>query len=427
MNGPGSNFPHVFRVRQTFEGPQLDDLPAEVDSQLSRLNLAEKVRPGQSVAITAGSRGITGIRHIIKGVVDHLKRLKAEPFIVPAMGSHGGGTAEGQRRIVESHGITEAFCGCPIRASMDTVVVCRAAEGFEVHFDKHAHDADHVVVCNRVKPHTLFDGDIQSGLMKMMLIGLGKHAGARIYHRVIRDHSFGRVVRSVAGEVRAKCSILAGVAVVENSYGRTAVIEAVAPADFESREKDLLVAARTWLPRLPFDDVDVLLIDEVGKNISGAAVDLNVVGRKRLIHRAADDETPKVRMIAVRDLTDATYGNATGIGLVEFCRTRVLEKMDVKVTRINALTGGHFAEAMLPLDYPTDREMLEVMLTQIGLAEPPDAKMLWIRNTLALAEVACSSAYLAEARSRGDLEILSEPRPLEFDESGNLSDEHMNE
>jgi len=310
---------------------------------------------------------------------------------------------------------------------MDTVVVCRAAEGFEVHFDKHAHDADHVVVCNRVKPHTLFDGDIQSGLMKMMLIGLGKHAGARIYHRVIRDHSFGRVVRSVAGEVRAKCSILAGVAVVENSYGRTAVIEAVAPADFESREKDLLVAARTWLPRLPFDDVDVLLIDEVGKNISGAAVDLNVVGRKRLIHRAADDETPKVRMIAVRDLTDATYGNATGIGLVEFCRTRVLEKMDVKVTRINALTGGHFAEAMLPLDYPTDREMLEVMLTQIGLAEPPDAKMLWIRNTLALAEVACSSAYLAEARSRGDLEILSEPRPLEFDESGNLSDEHMNE
>ncbi len=185
------------------------------------------------------------------------------------MGSHGGGTAEGQREVLESYGITEAFCGCPIRASMETVVVCQTAEGFDVHFDRHAFEADHVVVCNRIKPHTGFVGDIESGLMKMMLIGLGKHEGAKIYHRAIHDYSFGQIVRSVAGRVLESCRIVAGLAIVENGYDETAIIAGVAPGEFEAREKELLVLAKKLMPRLPFDHIDLLVIDEIGKNISG--------------------------------------------------------------------------------------------------------------------------------------------------------------
>ncbi len=415
----------VFRVRQKFDAPQIDDVPGEVEAQLSRLSLGNKIKPGQTVAIAVGSRGIANIHRIVKTIVAHIKWLGADPFIVPAMGSHGGGMAEGQREIVESYGITQEFCGCPIRSNMETVIVCEAAEGFPVHFDKHAYAADHVVVCNRIKPHTQFVGDIESGLMKMMLSGLGKHSGAKVYHRAIKDYSFGQIVRSVAGEVLTKCSIAAGVAIIENSYCQTARIEAVPPEQFEDREKELLIQAKQLMPRLPFKTADILLIDEIGKNISGTGFDLSVVGRKYLVHKAADDEYPKVNMIALRDLTDLSHGNAEGMGLAEFCRTRLLEKVAVDVTRLNALTSGHYTGSMVPLDYDTDSEMLQVMLSQIGLTEPPDAKLLWIRNTLALTEVECSAAYLDEARDRDDLEILTDLRPLPFDASRNLCDEHM--
>lgn len=420
-----SEYPQIFRVHQKFEGPRVDDVPGEVERQLSRLSLGQRIRPGQSVAITAGSRGIANIHQIIKAIVDHAKKVGAKPFIVPAMGSHGGGTAEGQRQILESYGITESFCGCPIRASMETIIVCDAKEGFPVHFDKHASTADHVVVCGRVKPHTGFHGDIESGLMKMMLIGLGKHAGAKIYHRAIKDFSFGQIVRSVAREVLQRCRIVAGVGIVENAYDETARIEAVAPSEFEEREKALLVLAKQWMPRLPFPAADVLVIDEIGKNISGTGMDTNVVGRKYLEHQAAESEFPKVKQILIRDLTEETHGNASGIGLAEFCRSRVLRKMDVHATRTNCLTGGHATGAMVPLDYETDREMLDQALSVIGLAEPPRSRLMWIRNTLKVAEVECSVAYWNEARERKDLEIVGQPRPLPLDAIGNLSDEEF--
>ena len=403
----------------------LDDVAAEVEAQLSRLSLGSSIKAGQTVAITAGSRGIANIRHIVKAIVDHLKHLGAAPFIVTAMGSHGGGTVDGQRKIIETFGITEAFCGCPIRASMETVVVCEAAEGFAIHFDKHAFGADHVVVCNRIRPHTQFMGDVESGLLKMMLIGLGKHAGARIYHRAIRDYSFGRIVRSVAHEVLTRCPIVAGVAIVENGRGQTARIEAVPPQRFEEREKALLEQARQWMPRLPFEAADILLIDEVGKNISGTGFDLTVTGRRHHVHKAADHETPRIKMIALRDLAAATYGNAEGMGLAEFCRSRLLEKVDKQITRVNSLTSGHHTGSMAPLDFDTDGEMLNVMLSQMGLAEPVDARLMWIRNTRDVVEVECSSAYLAEARDRSDLKILSDARELPFDAEGNLCDKQM--
>jgi hypothetical protein len=414
------DYPQIFRVRQTFERPQVVDIPGEVASQLASLSLQKSVKPGQAVAITAGSRGIANIQLVIKAIVDHFKDLGAKPFIVPAMGSHGGGTAEGQQEIIEGYGITEAFCGCPIRASMETVVVCQAAEGFAVHFDKHAFGADHVVVCGRVKPHTGFYGDIESGLMKMMLIGLGKHAGAKIYHRAIKDYSFGQIVRSVAREVLSKCRIVAGVGIVENGYDETAKIQAVAPHEFEDREKELLVLAKKWLPSLPFKTADLLLIDEIGKNISGTGMDTNVVGRKYLDHVAAEHEWPKIRTIVIRGLTPETHGNATGIGLAEFALTRAIDAIDIPITRTNCLTGGHATGAMIPIHYASDREVLDVSLPIIGLTEPVDAKLMWIHNTLDVAEVECSAAYLDEARERKDLDIVSDVRPLPFDASGVL-------
>jgi hypothetical protein len=412
--------PPIFRVRQRFDAPRVADIEGEVRRQLGRLGLEKKIKPGQSVAITAGSRGIANIHRIIKAIVEAMKALKAEPFIVPAMGSHGGGTAAGQRKVLESYGVTEEFCGCPIRASMQTVVVCQTAEGFDVHFDRHAFGADHVVVCNRVKPHTGFVGDIESGLMKMMLIGLGKHEGAKVYHRAIQDFSFPQIIRSVAGRVLETCHITAGLAIVENGYDETAAIVGVGPHEFEAREKETLVLAKKLMPRLPFDEVHLLIIDEIGKDISGSGMDTNVVGRKYHVHKAACDEFPKVKRIFVRGLTEATHGNAAGIGLAEFCTTRALEQVNVEATRINCLTAGHVAAAMMPLDFPNDRAALEIALPTIGLVEPPQAKIVWIKNTLELGEVECSAVYLNDARRRSDLEILAEPRPMPFDAEGNL-------
>ncbi|MDP6442790.1 MAG: lactate racemase domain-containing protein [Pirellulaceae bacterium] len=415
-------YPEIFRVRQSFPTEQLADIPGEVDAQLARLDLRTSISAGQTVAITAGSRGINNIDIIVKAIADHVKSLGGEPFVVPAMGSHGGGTADGQRGILAGYGVTEDFLECPIKASMETVVVCDAAEGFPVHFDKHAFQADHVVVCGRVKPHTNFIGDIESGLMKMMLIGLGKHNGAKIYHRAIKDHSFGQIVRSVAREVLSKCHIVAGVAIVENGYDETAEIGAVPPADFESREKELLVRAKELMPKLPFDAADILLIDQIGKNISGTGMDTNIVGRKHRAHQAAEHEFPKIKNISIRGLTEATHGNATGIGLAEFCLSRAVEQMDADVTRINCLTGGHSLGAMIPLDFPSDRDVLDAALSIIGLTAPEEAKLMWIENTLHLAEVECSAVYLDEARDRDDLEILVEPRPLPLDSDGLLAD-----
>lgn len=415
-----SSYPRFFRLRQTFAGPRVDDVPGRVRDELARLKLDEKVLPGQSVAITAGSRGIANIHLIIKAAVEYFQSLGAAPFIVPAMGSHGGGTAEGQRYILETYGITEQFCGCPIRSSMETIVVCQTAEGFPVHFDRHASQADHVLVVGRVKPHTGFVGDIESGLMKMMLIGLGKHAGAKIYHRAIQDYSFPQIVRSVASHVIQKCRILAGLAIVENGYDQTAQIAAVRPEELEQREKELLLVARQWMARLPFDRADILLIDEIGKNISGSGMDTNVVGRKFDDHKALPDELPKVKRIVVRGLTEATHGNAAGIGLSEFCLSRVVREMNVDVTRINCYTGSHVSGCMIPPHYETDREVLDVALETIGLVDPPDARILWIQNTLDLAEVECSAAYLPLARQRDDLEVLTELRDLPLDAQGNL-------
>ena len=415
-------FPRLMRIRQQFEAPDVDDIPATVRAEMGSLDLGARVKKGDSVAISVGSRGIAKIALITKSVIDELKALGAEPFVVPAMGSHGGGTADGQRAIIESYGVTEEFIGAPIRATMDVVQVGETEEGVAVYFDKYAYEADHVVVAGRVKPHTGFVGEIESGLHKMMLIGLGKHKGAALYHRAIVHYSFDRIVRSVGQTVIDKCGVLFGLGIVENQYDRTALIRAVEPANFVDGEKELLILARRWMPTLPFDRIDLLIVDRIGKDISGAGMDTNVIGRKYNDHRAAEKEFPKITRIVVRGLTEATHGNACGIGIADFTHCRVIDGMDRESSYINCLTGNHPSAGHIPLYYDSDREIIEKALQTIGLVEPAHAKVVRIRDTLDVEEILVSDVYEPEVAKRDDLSVVEPAKDLAFDDAGDLTE-----
>jgi hypothetical protein len=413
--------PLMVRIRQRFDRPVIADVAAETRRQLAHLPLEQQVRPGQTVAITVGSRGVANIALIARSVVQHIRELGGVPFIVPAMGSHGGATAEGQKALLADYGVTEDFVGAEIRSSMETVVVAHLAEGVPVHFDQQAFAADHVLIMGRVKPHTMFVGDVESGLHKMMLIGLGKHAGALTYHRAIKTYSFETIIQAVASEVLKKCRVLAGVAIVENAYDETALIEAVAPQDFYARESALLKQAVAGMPRLPFPDIDLLIVDRIGKNISGTGMDTNIVGRKYNDHVATDKDGARCKRIFVRSLTEETHGNACGIGLAEFATQRAVDQIDPESTKVNCVTSGHPTAGMIPLVYPHDRAAIEDALLTIGLTPPEEARVMQITDTLHLSELLISEAYVKEG-GEFPFEVLSCPAPFEFDAAGQLRD-----
>ncbi len=414
------SYPKMLRLRQEFERPRVEDVAATVRRELEKLDLGRTIRPGQSVALTAGSRGIADIPVLLRATASFLKDLGARPFLVPAMGSHGGATAEGQRQLIESYGITEAFVGVPIRASMETVALGSTPEGFPVYLDRHACEADHIGVVGRVKPHTGYHGPIESGLMKMMMIGLGKHTGALAYHRILLEEPYDRVVRSVGRAVRERAPVAFGLAVVENAYDETALIEAVRPEAFEEREEQLLVLTRRYLARLPFAAADLLIVDEIGKDISGSGMDTNVVGRKRAFRQAPPPEgQPSMRHIFVRGLSERTHGNATGIGLADFTLTRLVRDMDYRATVINCLTAGYPESANIPVHFETDREVLDAALAIIGTRPAEAARVMRIRNTLLLDHVEVSEPCLDD-RPRNPFTIVESGRPLAFAADGSL-------
>jgi hypothetical protein len=417
-----SDFPMMCDVLQRFETPRLADIPAAVREQMERLQLGAKIRPGQTVAIPAGSRGVANIGLILREVAAYFTSLGAHPFLVPAMGSHGGGTAEGQVKLLKTLGVTEASVGVPIRATMETVVVAQTASGMPVHFDRYAAEADHVFVVNRVKPHTRFVGPVESGLHKMMLIGLGKHAGAKVYHAGILTMSFPEIIEAVAARVLDVCRVCGGLAILENAEDETAMVEAVRPEEFGTREPQLLKLANDWLPRLPFTDVDLLIVDRIGKNISGVGMDANVVGRKFNDHAATAQDSVRCRRIMVRGLTAETAGNGTGIGMAEFTTRRAVEQIDPVITRINCITGNHPEAAMIPITFDTDREAIEAALTTIGMIAPRDARIIQIADTLHLTRVRVSAAYFDAVRAHDRLTFAGEPQAFPFDADGWLND-----
>jgi len=415
--------PTMYRIRQQLERPILTDIAATVQRELARLDLGQRIRPGQRVALTAGSRGIANIPQILKAVADYLKSLGARPFLIPTMGSHGGGMAAKQRSILESYGITEEYVGVPILASMETVEVGTTPEGWPVLLDRHAHEADHIAVIARIKPHTAFHGPIESGLLKMMLIGLGKHAGALWYHRLLIEQPYDRVVRSVARTLLARAPIAFGLGIVENGYDETAWIEAIAPEHFESREEALLVEARRLLPKLPVRTGDLLIVDRIGKEISGSGMDTNVVGRKRAFRgQPAPAEMPNYRLIFVRGLSAKTQGNASGIGLADFTTKRLIEQMNYADTVTNCLTAGYPEGAFIPVYMNNDREVIEAALKIIGLRESHQARVVRIVDTLHVDEVEVSQAVLDDPHPQTCFEVIAGLGPYRFDDQGNLPD-----
>jgi len=420
-------YPKLVRVRQQFERPRVEDIPAAVRATLEPLDLGKTIRPGHTVALTAGSRGIANIPLVLRCVVDFLKQLGARPFLVPTMGSHGGGTAEGQRAVLDSYGITETFVGAPIRASMEVVSLGTTPEGWPVVLDRHAAEANHIGVIGRVKPHTGYHGPLESGLMKMMMIGLGKHAGALNYHRILLEEPYDAVVRSVGRLVRGKSAIAFGLGIVENAYDETARIEAALPDDFEKCEEKLLVLAKGWMAKLPLARADLLIVDEIGKDISGSGMDTNIVGRKRAFRDApaAKGEQPTMRLIFVRGLTERTHGNAAGIGLADFTTTRLVKAMNYRYTVINCLTAGYPEGANLPVHFDTDREVLDAALAIIGTRLPEDARIMRIKNTLQLEEVECSEPCMDDPARVTEFAPVSRTRPLAFNAQGNLPDSEM--
>ena len=408
--------PRMFRVKQRFEGPTLHDVPRGVRDTMGSLNLKARVKPGQTVAITAGSRGIANIATITRTVVDELKALGLKPFIVPTMGSHGEATGEGQRRILEHYGINKASMACPIKSSMKVERIGEV-KGTPVFCDKNAWEADHIVVVARIKTHTDFDYEIESGLFKMMAIGLGKQHGAEHYHRAGHQYSYAEIFTAVGKAILDTGHILCGMGIVENGYDETAKVQALLPKDFWEGEKALLRESKAWMAKLPFEKIDLLIVDETGKDISGAGMDPNVIGRPS-VQKAP--EYPKVRRLFVRDVTPACDGNAIGVGMADMTTKRLVDKINYKAMYMNAITAGVPDAAKVPIAFETDREAIEVALGMIGLTPPEQARVVRIKNTLLLTEIDVSEAMLPEVKAHARLSIVSDPKPLTFNKKSNL-------
>jgi hypothetical protein len=414
------NFPNVYRVRQAFDRTRVEDIPETVRAELKKLALDKKVKPGQRVALTAGSRGVANIALILKAAVEYFKSIGARPFIFPAMGSHGGATAEGQTALLAHYNVTEAFTGAPVLSSMEVVEIGRTEDGVPVYIDRNASQADWVVVVNRIKPHTKFKAPIESGLMKMMAIGMGKQKGAEHYHKAAIQYTFPKIIVDAGREVLKKANILCGLGMVENGYDQTAKIAALSPEELEAKEKELQALAKQMMPRVPFNQIDLLIVDEMGKDISGTGIDPNVTGRNRDLLGVFPHPTD-IKRLFVRDLTENSNGNATGIGLADLTTKRLVDKINYQAMYMNCITGISIEKAAVPMHFATDREAVQTALGSIGLTPPEKSRIVRIKNTLHVDEVEVSEVYREEMSRRSDLQVLEGPRPLAFDSLGNLT------
>ena len=412
-------FAKIFKIRQKAKAPKLRDVGRELKRKLEGFEPIRSIRQGERVGLTAGSRGIKDKPKVLKVLVDHLKAIGASPFLAPCMGSHGGATSEGQIEVLKSLGITEESIGAPILSSMEVKEVGRTKLGFPVLVDKHLRDADKIIVINRIKPHTDFKGDIESGLVKMMVIGMGKHQGAFMAHQLTIKHGFPVVLSEVSSVILEKLPIWFGVGIVENQYDETALVELFRPEELVEKEMALLKKARKLMPRLPFDQMDVLIVDELGKNISGGGMDTNVIGRLSFIG-SPKPKKPRITRIFVRDLSEATHGNAAGIGMADFTTKRLVDKIDHPATQINCITSMAPEDSRIPIAFGTDREAISAAFETSGVLNVEDLRLLWIKNTLELEYLFASQALLEEVRANPRLEVLGELSVLSFDQSGNL-------
>lgn len=406
--------PEMVAIRQRLSGPAVADIPAAMQSALGQLNLARRVRPGMRIGIPVGSRGIKNISSLLREAVQHVRALGAEPVLVTAMGSHGGGTIEGQLAVSASYGITEENVGAPIHGTVESVEIGRTADGTPVYFDKLLLSCDGILVINRVKPHTSFRGKLESGLTKMLVVGCGKAAGAGLFHNLGLSVVGKRLLEFGAVSL-SKVPVVGGIAVLENQLEETADLVPVHPEGWIETEIGLLERAWGLMPGLPVKQLDVLVIDEIGKNYSGTGMDTNVVGR---VGTSDSDVGPQVRKIVLLDLSEESHGNANGMGLADLVTRRLVSKVDFKATYLNAITVTTLDRAKIPMTMESDREAIEVALKTCG--PTPHPRIARIHNTLHLRDLWVSTAVMWELDGRSDIEVLGAPAPWPFDAAGNL-------
>lgn len=411
--------PKFVKVRQHFPQDCLPaaQIPQVLLDQLRRPEISGAIRPGMQVCITCGSRGIDNLVLIVKTLADFCKARGASPFAIPAMGSHGGATAEGQREVLEALGITEASVGCPIRASMDTVVVGHTPEGQAVHVDAFAAQSDAILVVNRIKPHTSFRGPYESGLMKMMAIGLGKQKGAASCHASGYKY-MAKMVPAFGNVILDHAPVAFGLGILENSFDRTAELHVLTPAEIRTQEPVLLQKAASLMPRLYFDRCDVLVVDEIGKNISGGGMDPNITGAFSSPYASGGIGA---QMRCILSLTEATHGSGYGMGAADVISKRLYDALDLEKTYPNAITSTALGFAKIPLVMPNDRDAIRLCIrccTDVGPAGP---RIIRLKNTLELGTIWISEAMASEAAQNPNLEILGEAAALPFHESGNLA------
>jgi len=410
----------MLAVRQHFPDRSLKDVAGEVRRELESSAFAARVAPGARVAIGVGSRGIANIAAITRAAVEYWKSKGMQPFIFPAMGSHGAATAEGQAEVLAHYGIREAEMGCPVISQLEVVHLGNTPEGIDAYLDRMAYESGGVMLISRVKWHTNFEAPIESGLFKMMAIGLGKFAGAQKYHTYAYRMGLETVIRSVGRQVLRSGKILGGLAILEDAYHNTAKIEAVPVETMERREEELLALVKSWMAKIPVPEVDVLILDEIGKNVSGSGADTKVINRSIDCHYNPWDWLPRIHRIFIRGLTDNTYGNVVGIGFGDIINSRILENADWGATNVNSLTASTPAPNRIPMHYPTDRECLERISPTVGKFANEDVTYAWIRNTMELANLICSENLRPELERNPEVEIVGRPFELPFDAGGNL-------
>ncbi len=411
--------PRMVEVRQKFKTEKLASVTATINAEFKRPDIRAKIKPGMSIAVGCGSRGINNIAEAAKATVDNLKALGAKPFIFPAMGSHGGGTAETQSEVLEGYGITAAYCGCEIRSSMEVIEVGVHPSGIPIYQDKLASEADGIVLVCRVKPHTNFRAPIESGIVKMMTIGMGKIIGATSLHTQGMD-VFGALLPEAAKMIMAKSKFLFSIAMVENPHDETAIIEAVPGETLFEREAILQAKAKEFMPRIKFDDVDVLIIERIGKNISGSGMDPNITGRN--CRGTEWDMKPNVKKIAVLGLTPETHGNATGVGSADVITMQLYKEMDIFLTYANVITSTYLDGAAIPIIMNTEHDAIALGIKSVVRVKFEDLKIVRVTDTLHLSHIQISEALYADAKNRAnDFEILGKLESLQFDGLGRLA------
>ena len=414
--------PRLIEIRQNFPDRSLPDVYQAVREEMDAADWVAGVPPGSRIAVGVGSRGIANLDTIVRAVIDSWRNRRVKPFIIPVMGSHGGGTAQGQEEVLAHYGITEGAMGAPVVSSLDVVPIGESPQGISVSMDKSAWEADGVMLCSRVKWHTGFEGRIESGIHKMMAIGLGKWEGARRYHMWAVRLGLEQVIREVGRVMLDTGRMLGGLAILEDARHDTAEVHAVGASSMVPREEELLERVKGWKANIPVPSIDLLIVDEIGKNISGSGMDTKVINRSSL-GRNCWPGLPRIERIYARSITPHGGGNAVGIGLCDIIHDRLYRAVDFPKTWINSFTASSTIGCMCPPHFPTDRECIEKILATCGKADSADCGVVWIRNTMELGRMRVSENLLEGFRGDPLIEVVGAPRPIEFDPDGQVSDE----